>query len=63
MGFTYPDKFTHLDNFVIQLAQNCLDNGGPTVVGKWKNSNTNNLGDFVLHHSSSQGIDTKLCHH
>ena len=32
MGFTYPDKFTYLNTFVIQVAQRCLDNGGPTVL-------------------------------
>ena len=31
MGFTYPDKFTYLNTFVIQVAQRCSDNGGPTV--------------------------------
>jgi len=31
MGFTYPDKFTNLNTFVIQVAQRCSDNGGPTV--------------------------------
>jgi len=33
MGFTYPDKFTYLNTFVIQVAQMSLDNGGPTVYG------------------------------
>ena len=28
MGLTYPDKFTYLNTFVIQVAQKCLDNGG-----------------------------------
>ena len=32
MGFTYPDKFTYLNTFVIQVAQRCSDNGGPTVL-------------------------------
>ena len=32
MGFTYPDKFTYLNTFVIQVAQSCLDNGGPAVL-------------------------------
>ena len=32
MGFTYLDKFTYLNTFVIQVAQKCLDNGGPTVI-------------------------------
>ena len=31
MGFTYPDKFTYLNTFMMELAQMCLDNGGPTV--------------------------------
>ena len=31
MGFTYPDKFTYLNTFVMQVAQRCSDNGGPTV--------------------------------
>ena len=31
MGFTYPDKFTYLNTFVIQVAQRCSDNGGPIV--------------------------------
>ena len=31
IGFTNPDKFIYLDTFVIQVAQKCLDNGGPTV--------------------------------
>ena len=34
MGLIYPNKFTYLNTFVIQLAQRCLDNGGPTVLGK-----------------------------
>ena len=32
MGFIYPNKFTYLSTFVIQLAQRCSDNGGPTVL-------------------------------
>ena len=34
MGFTYmyPDEFTYLNTFVIQVAQRCSDNGGPTVL-------------------------------
>jgi len=32
MGFTYPDKFTHLNTFGIQVAQRCSDNGGPVFV-------------------------------
>ena len=32
MGFTYPDKFTYLNTFLILLAQKCSDNGGPTVI-------------------------------
>jgi len=32
MGFTYLDKFTYLNTFVIEEAQRCLDNGGPTVL-------------------------------
>ena len=32
MGFIYPNKFTYLNTFVIQLAQRCSDNGGPTVI-------------------------------
>ena len=31
MGFIYPNKFTFLNTFVIQLAQRCLDNGVSTV--------------------------------
>ena len=31
MDFTYPDKFTYLNTFVMQVAQRCLDYGGPTV--------------------------------
>jgi len=31
MGFIYPNKFTYLNTFVIQLAQRSSDNGGPTV--------------------------------
>jgi len=31
MGFTYPDKFTYLNTFMMKMAQRCLDNGGPTV--------------------------------
>ena len=31
MGFTYPDKFTYLNTFVMELAQRHWDNGGPTV--------------------------------
>jgi len=27
----YLNKFTYLNTFVIQLAQRCSDNGGPTV--------------------------------
>ena len=32
MGFTYPDKFTYLNTFVMQVAQRCSDNRGPTVL-------------------------------
>ena len=32
MGFTYPDKFTKLNTFVIRVAKRSLDNGGPTVL-------------------------------
>ena len=32
MRFTYPDKFTYLNIFVMKLAQKCSDNGGPTVL-------------------------------
>ena len=32
MGFTYPNKFTHLNIFVMELAQRCSDNGGSTVL-------------------------------
>jgi len=32
MGFSYLEKFTYLNTFVMELAQRCLDNGGPTVV-------------------------------
>ena len=31
MGFTYPDKFTYLNTFVMELGQSCSDNGGPTL--------------------------------
>ena len=31
MGFIYPNKFTYLNTFVIQLTHRCSDNGGPTV--------------------------------
>ena len=31
MGFIYPNKFTYLNTFVIQLAHKCSENGGPTV--------------------------------
>ena len=31
MGFTYPDRFTYLNTFVIQVPQRCLDNEGPIV--------------------------------
>ena len=31
MGFIYPNKFTYLNTFVIQLAHRYLDNQGPTV--------------------------------
>jgi len=31
MGFSYMGKFTHLNTFVIKMAQRCSDNGGPTV--------------------------------
>jgi len=31
MGFIYPNKFTYLNFLVIQLAQRCSDNGGPTA--------------------------------
>ena len=30
MGFTYPAKFTYLNTFVMQVAQRCSDNRGPT---------------------------------
>ena len=32
MGFTYPDKFSYLNTFMIELAQRCSNNGGPTVI-------------------------------
>ena len=32
MGFTYPDYFTYLNVFVIQLVQRCSDNGETTVL-------------------------------
>ena len=32
MGFTYLDKFTYLNTFVIQVARRCSDNQGPTVL-------------------------------
>ena len=32
-GFTYPDQFTHLSTFVMELAQRCLDCGVPTEMG------------------------------
>ena len=31
VGFTYPEKFTCLNTFVIEVAQTCSDNGGPMV--------------------------------
>ena len=31
MGLTYPNKFTYVNTFVIELSHRCLDNGGPTV--------------------------------
>ena len=31
MGFIYPNKFTYLNTFVLQLAHRRSDNGGPTV--------------------------------
>ena len=31
MGFTYPDKFTYLNTFMMEMAQRCSDNGGPTI--------------------------------
>jgi len=31
MGFTYPDIFTYLKSFVMQVAQRCSDNQGPIV--------------------------------
>ena len=31
MGFTYPDKFTHLNTFVMEVTQRCSDHGGTTV--------------------------------
>ena len=30
--FTYPDKFTYLNTSMMEVAQRCLDNGGPTVI-------------------------------
>ena len=35
MGFSYPNKFTFLNTFVIQLTQRCSDNGGPIVYGSF----------------------------
>ena len=32
MGFSYPDKFTYLNTFMMELAQRCLDDGGSTVL-------------------------------
>ena len=32
MGFTYLDKFTYLNTFVIEVAQRWSDNQGPTVL-------------------------------
>ena len=32
MGFTYPGKFTYLNTFMMQVAQRCSDNRGPTVI-------------------------------
>jgi len=32
MGFIYLNKFTYLNTSVIQVAQRCSDNGGPTVI-------------------------------
>ena len=52
MGFTYPDKFTCLNTFVMEVAQTCSDNGGLTVYGL---SDTN----FILEIKSTQKpIDT-----
>ena len=46
MGFTYPDYFTYLNIFVIELAHRCSDNGEITVL-TYKNlrakSNTSTL--------------------
>ena len=33
MGFTYPDKFSYLNTFMMQVAQRCSDNRGHTVLG------------------------------
>ena len=32
--FIYPDKFTYLNTFVMEVAQRCSDNGGPTVLSR-----------------------------
>ena len=32
MGAGLLDKFTHLNTFMMELAQRCLGNGGPTVI-------------------------------
>ena len=29
--FTYPNKFTYLNTFSVDLGQSCSDNGGSTV--------------------------------
>ena len=38
MGFTSLDKFTYLKTFMMELAQSCLDNGGPTVLKNGTNN-------------------------
>ena len=35
MGFTYLNKFSYLNTFVMEVAQRCSDNGGRTVSCKW----------------------------
>ena len=62
MGFTYPDKLTDENTFVIQVAQRCSDNGGPTVNQKsfyWRFWTGNDI-DVVLI-SSHQECEQSVC--
>jgi len=34
MGSIYPNKFTYLGTFVIQMAQKCMDNRAPTALNQ-----------------------------